>query len=58
MVKKVEDCETFDDVITVCREIYDYSQKEKHVDAPTNPNSGAAQGTAEQIDSQESKQNV
>ena len=57
MVKKVEDCETFDDVISVCREIYDYSQKEKHVDAPANPNSGAAQGTAEQIDSQESKQN-
>ena len=57
MVKKVEDCETFDDVISVRREIYDYSQKEKHVDAPANPNSGAAQGTAEQIDSQESKQN-
>ena len=56
MVKKVEDCETFDDVIAVCREIYAHSQKEKHVDAPVNPNSGAAQGTPEQIDSKESKQ--
>ena len=37
MVKKVEDCETFDDVISVCREIYAHSQKEKHVDAPANP---------------------
>ena len=57
MVKKVEDCETFDDVIAVCREIYAHSQKEKHVDAPVNPNSGAAQGTPEQIDSKELKQN-
>ena len=56
MVKKVENCETFDDVIAVCQEIYAYSQQEKHVDAPVDPQSGAAQGTMEKVESQESKQ--
>jgi hypothetical protein len=48
MVKEVENCETFDEVIAICQKIYDYSQQEKIDDVNQN---AAAQGTTEKVES-------
>ena len=48
LVREVENCETFDEVIVVCQKIYEYSQQEKIADANQN---ATAQGTTEKVES-------
>jgi hypothetical protein len=48
LVREVENCETFDEVIVVCQKIYKYSQQEKIADANQN---ASTQGTTEKVES-------